>query len=46
MKKMVRTIKIDPKDNLIVALNNLEKGETVICNNEKITLVTKVNEKH
>ena len=43
---MVRTIKIDPKDNLIVALNNLKKGETVICNNEKITLVTKVNEKH
>ena len=46
MKQMVRTINIDPKDNLIVALNNLEKGETVICNNEKITLVTKVNEKH
>ncbi|AHG21523.1 altronate hydrolase [Chania multitudinisentens RB-25] len=43
---MQKILKIDESDNLIVALKNLNKGETVCWGTENITLVTDVKAKH
>ena len=35
---MNKVIKIHPSDNLVVAMDNLKKGEKVIVENDEITL--------
>jgi altronate hydrolase len=41
-----RVLKINPKDNVIVALSNLKKGETISFEGEKHVLQDDVNAKH
>ncbi|MDX1637329.1 MAG: altronate dehydratase family protein, partial [Balneolaceae bacterium] len=41
-----RILKIDPDDNLVVALSDLESGQTVAGNGERITLKDDVPAKH
>lgn len=43
---MQRVLKVHPKDNLLVALTDLFKGEIIIYNDEKITLLDDVKAKH
>ena len=43
---MANTIKINPADNVAVALADLTKGETVVVNNESIVLTTDVPRGH
>ena len=43
---MNKVIKINPNDNLVVALENLKKGETVSVEDQKITLCEDVLQKH
>ncbi|CRY56777.1 altronate hydrolase [Yersinia intermedia] len=43
---MSKILKIDESDNLIVALKNLQKGETVDWGDDHFTLVTDVKAKH
>lgn len=41
-----RVLKVHPKDNVIVALKDLKKGETVHYNGEDFTLQDDINAKH
>ena len=43
---MNKVIKINPNDNLVVALENLKKGEIVSVEDQKITLFEDVLQKH
>lgn len=43
---MQRVLKVHPKDNLLVALTDLFKGEIIIYNDEKVTLLDDVKAKH
>ena len=43
---MNKVIKIHPSDNLVVAMDNLKKGEKVIVENDEITLLYPVKQKH
>ncbi len=43
---MQRVLKVHPKDNLLVALTDLVKGEIIIYNGEKVTLLDEVKAKH
>lgn len=43
---MQRVLKVHPKDNLLVALTDLFKGEIIIYNDEKVTLIDDVKTKH
>lgn len=43
---MQRVLKVHPKDNLLVALTDLFKGEIIIYQDEKITLLDDVKAKH
>ncbi|MEO5912004.1 MAG: altronate dehydratase family protein [Pelobium sp.] len=43
---MQRVLKVHPKDNLLVALTDLYKGEIIIYNDEKVTLIDDVKAKH
>ena len=43
---MERVLKVHPKDNLLVALTDLFKGEIIIYQNEKTTLLDDVKAKH
>jgi altronate hydrolase len=43
---MERVLKVHPKDNLLVALTDLFKGEIIIYNEEKVTLLDDVKAKH
>ena len=43
---MSKVIKIHPDDNLIVAIDNLEKGEKIILDNKEITLTASIKQKH
>ena len=43
---MNKVIKIHPSDNLVVAMDNLKKGEKVIVENDEITLLYSVKQKH
>lgn len=43
---MSKILKIDESDNLIVALKNLQKGETVCWGDDHFTLMTDVKAKH
>jgi altronate hydrolase len=41
-----RVLKVNPKDNVIVALANLSKGETISFEGEEYTLQDNINAKH
>lgn len=41
-----RILKVHPKDNVLVALQNLEKGETLTYNGESFTLQDAIGAKH
>ena len=41
-----KAIKIHPNDNLIVAINDLKKGENVAVDNQTITIQERVKQKH
>ena len=41
-----KAIKIHPDDNLIVAINDLKKGENVTVDNQTITMQEPVKQKH
>lgn len=43
---MERVLKVHSKDNLLVALTDLYKGEIIIYKNEKVTLLDDVKSKH
>jgi altronate hydrolase len=43
---MERVLKVHPKDNVLVALTDLFKGEIIIYQDEKITLLDDVKAKH
>ena len=43
---MQRILKVHPKDNLLVALTDLVKGEIIVHDEDKITLLDDVNAKH
>ena len=43
---MNKAIKINQQDNMIVALENLKKGEVIEIEEEQITLVEDVQQKH
>lgn len=43
---MNKAIKINPQDNMIVALENLKKGETIKVEEQHITLVEDIQQKH
>lgn len=43
---MSKAIKINPQDNMIVALENLKKGETIKVEEEQITLMEDIQQKH
>ena len=43
---MSKAIKINPQDNMIVALENLKKGEVIEIEKEQITLVEDIQQKH
>lgn len=43
---MKKILKIDPLDNVIVALKDLEKGEVVVLENESYELLEKIPAKH
>lgn len=43
---MQRVLKVHPKDNLLVALTDLFKGEIIIYYDEKVTLLDDVKAKH
>ena len=43
---MIKAIKINPQDNMIVALENLKKGETVKLEQQQITLLEDIQQKH
>ncbi|MFC5282049.1 UxaA family hydrolase [Pedobacter alpinus] len=43
---MQRVLKVHPNDNLLVALTDLFKGEIIIYNEEKVTLLDDVKAKH
>ena len=43
---MSKSIKIHPNDNLIVAINDLKKGENVTIDNQTITMQEPVKQKH
>jgi altronate hydrolase len=43
---MIKVIKIHPKDNLIVALENLKKGETIELEQAQISLIEDIKQKH
>ena len=41
-----RVLKVNPKDNVIVALTNLSKGETISFEGEEYILQDNINAKH
>jgi len=41
-----KVLKVDPNDNVIVALQNLDKGELISYSGQKFTLVDKIPAKH
>ena len=43
---MSNTIKIHPKDNLIVAINDLKKGENVTVDEQTFIMQAPVKQKH
>ena len=43
---MSKAIKINPQDNMIVALENLRKGETIKVKEQQITLKEDIQQKH
>jgi altronate hydrolase len=43
---MNKAIKINQQDNIVVALENLKKGETIKVEEEHITLVEDIQQKH
>ena len=43
---MSKAIKINPQDNMIVALENLRKGETIKVEEQQITLKEDIQQKH
>ena len=43
---MSKAIKINPQDNMIVALENLKKGETIQVEQQHITLLEDIQQKH
>ena len=43
---MSRAIKINPQDNMIVALENLKKGEVIKIEEKEIILVEDIQLKH
>ncbi len=43
---MEKVLQIHPQDNLLVALQNLEKGEKIIWNKQEIILQNAVSQKH
>src|SRR5215470_14630930 len=43
MKKVLR---LDPRDNVLIALTDLKEGEAVELNGTKYSLVTRVSAKH
>ena len=43
---MSKAIKINPQDNMIVALENLKKGEVIEIEKEQITLLEDIQQKH
>ena len=43
---MSKAIKINPQDNMIVALENLKKGEVINIEEQQITLVEDIQQKH
>jgi altronate hydrolase len=44
IKKLV--VKLDPKDNVLVALTDLEKGKTVVFENESFVMQDTIKAKH
>ena len=43
---MRKAIKINPQDNMIVALENLKKGETIKVEEQQISLKKDIHQKH
>ena len=43
---MNKAIKINRQDNMIVALENLKKGENIKVEGQQITLVEDIKQKH
>jgi altronate hydrolase len=43
---MQRVLKVHPDDNVLVALTNLTKGETISYNNESYVLQDNISAKH
>ena len=41
-----RVLKVNPKDNVLVALSNLKKGETISFEGENYVLQDDINAKH
>jgi altronate hydrolase len=41
-----RVLKVHPDDNVVVALDQLKKGEQITCNSKKITLLEDISPKH
>ena len=46
MNSSNKVLKINPRDNLIVALSDLKKAEIIIIDNQKIELKSNINSKH
>ena len=46
MQSKLKTLKIHPKDTIVVALTNLSKGDTIELGTDSFTLVTDVKAKH
>ena len=46
MNSSNKVLKINPRDNLIVALSDLKKSEIIIIDNQKIELKSNINSKH
>ena len=46
MQSKLKTLKIHPKDTIVVALTNLSKGENIVIDGDDFTLVTNVAAKH
>ena len=46
MELKPKTLKIHPSDNVIVALVDLKKGETILINNKPLKLIYKIKAKH
>ena len=46
MNSSKKVLKINPRDNLIVALTDLKKSEIITIDNQKVELKSNINSKH